>query len=505
MGWLIAFFLACVCGLLGLFLYLQADERRRLAGQVEAATARLTVLTPLEGANAKLQQERDSMAKTYLAMRTRMANVANAEEEKSRVLAEAQAIREKFNGQLTDAKAKFAAMKERIAQEIAELEGKLLPLRAEHQKMSQEASLREMGFYEARYDMTTSLAYKQALDVNLAAQKEILRSKEAATCSKEWEVNGSRAEGRKQTDRMLALMLRAFNAESDAAISRVRFNNFPAQENRIQRAFEAVNKAGEPQACQLAPAYFSLKIEELRLTHEHALKVQAEREEQREIREQMREEAKAAREAERAIQEAEAEERRKQTALERARQEFERATKEQQSAERLAELEAKAKELEQQLAEAHANSERAISQAQLTKAGHVYVISNVGAFGENVYKIGMTRRRDPMDRIWELSDASVPFDFDVHATIYTEDAPGLENELHQRFGDRRLNVVNQRKEFFHVTVQEIAEVVRERCGDIELTLVAEAAEFYQSEGYRRSKGLPLLSERHMLASLQEAK
>jgi hypothetical protein len=103
-----------------------------------------------------------------------------------------------------------------------------------------------------------------------------------------------------------------------------------------------------------------------------------------------------------------------------------------------------------------------------------------------------------MDRVWELSDASVPFDFDVHAIIYTEDAPALESEFHRRFSDRRLNMVNQRKEFFHASIDEITEVVRERCGDIELTLIAEAAEFFQSESQRRENGMPLLSQRQMV-------
>lgn len=136
-----------------------------------------------------------------------------------------------------------------------------------------------------------------------------------------------------------------------------------------------------------------------------------------------------------------------------------------------------------------------MSLAQQTRSGHVYVISNIGSFGTHVYKIGMTRRLDPMDRIWELSDASVPFDFDVHAIIYTDDAPGLESELHERFADRRINIVNERKEFFHVTIEEIAKVVRERCGDIELTLAAEAAEFLQSEAFRRENGKPLSGQR----------
>jgi hypothetical protein len=266
-------------------------------------------------------------------------------------------------------------------------------------------------------------------------------------------------------------------------------------ENRIIKAFDSLNRLGEMQYCSISTEYRNLRLEELGLEYEHALKLQAEREEQRAIREEMRQDAIAERERERAQKEAEAEERRRQSEVDRIRAERERATKDQQSSERMAELEAKLLAAEARLAEAHTNTERAISMAQQTRAGHVYIISNIGSFGTNVYKIGMTRRPDPMDRIWELSDASVPFDFDVHAIIRTDDAPGMETELHQRFATRRLNAVNQRKEFFAVSIDEIAVVVRERCGDIELTLVAEAAEFGQSEAFHRENGRSIVAER----------
>jgi hypothetical protein len=115
--------------------------------------------------------------------------------------------------------------------------------------------------------------------------------------------------------------------------------------------------------------------------------------------------------------------------------------------------------------------------AQMTRSGHVYIISNIGSFGEHVYKIGMTRRLDPMDRVRELGDASVPFHFDVHAIIFSEDAPRLENALHRKFHDRRVNRVNQRKEFFNVTIEEIAEVVQQQHGEIAITLAAEAVDY----------------------------
>ena len=144
--------------------------------------------------------------------------------------------------------------------------------------------------------------------------------------------------------------------------------------------------------------------------------------------------------------------------------------------------------MEQRLLEAQANKERATSRAQMTRSGHVYIISNIGSFGEDVYKIGMTRRLDPMDRVRELGDASVPFQFDVHAVIYSENAPTLENALHRAFHHRRVNRVNERKEFFRVTLDEIAEVVRQHHGEIEFTQMAEAKEYRQSLAILRAPG-----------------
>ena len=150
-------------------------------------------------------------------------------------------------------------------------------------------------------------------------------------------------------------------------------------------------------------------------------------------------------------------------------------------------LNARLAELEAQLDAAHAKTERATSMAQQTKVGHVYVVSNVGSFGESVFKIGMTRRLDPVDRVKELGDASVPFPFDVHAMIFSEDAPGLESALHRRFDDRRVNLVNRRKEFFHVEVDELARSVSELGGEIKFTLLAEAAEFYRTQKIRHEE------------------
>jgi chromosome segregation ATPase len=225
---------------------------------------------------------------------------------------------------------------------------------------------------------------------------------------------------------------------------------------RITKSFETINKIGESQTVTIQPEYLNLKIKELVLEHEYQQKRQREKEELRAAQEEMREEEKARREFEQAQKEAEKEESNYQKALDKARKEIEQATGEKQN-----KLQVQIEKLEQELKEAQEKKERAISMAQQTKRGHVYIISNIGSFGEHVYKIGMTRRMEPLDRVKELGDASVPFHFDIHAMIFSEEAPTLENELHKAFANKKVNLVNYRKEFFKVTLDEIEQKAKE--------------------------------------------
>jgi len=307
----------------------------------------------------------------------------------------------------------------------------------------------------------------------------MIKDKKAAVCRTEWSVGGSVKEGKKMTDNFLKLVLRAFNGECDAAVMKVKYNNIKTMENRIRKTYEDLNKLSQTTHCEITSRYLDLKLQELWLTYEYQEKKYQEQEEQRIIREQMREEEKALRELEKARQDAEREERRYQEALEKARRDVESATGKAQE-----KLLSQIEELQKRLAEAEANKERAISQAQLTKSGHVYIISNIGSFGEDVYKIGMTRRLEPMDRVKELGDASVPFPFDVHAMIFCENAPELESRLHRHFNNRRVNKENERKEFFRVSLEEIVRVVRETdeelriCkSEVTFTKLAEAADY----------------------------
>ena len=404
------------------------------------------------------------------------------EAEKQRVLGELEAERlriqadiSRLQSEQTQSSLFLQEQRQRANLEMETLQLSLTRLREEFNELDEEANLRSFGFYKPRYDFASSDRYQSVLEKLREHQKKMIKDKTAAVCAIEWTVNGSRTEGRKQINQTLRLILRAFNGESDACIAKVKYNNVNVMEARTRKAWESINSLVGVQQCRISEAYLNLKLEELLLVHEYQEKVQAEKEEQRRIREQMREEEIAQREMEKARSDAEKEEKRYADALMKARAEVALVAGEKQL-----KLQGKIEELQRRLEEAHANKERAIARPQMTRSGHVYVISNIGSFGEDVFKIGMTRRLDPMERVRELGDASVPFQFDVHAVIYSEDAPKLETALHRIFHHRRVNRVNERREFFRVTIDEIAEAVRENHGEIEITRDAEAKDYRQS-------------------------
>ncbi|WP_163390193.1 GIY-YIG nuclease family protein [Enterovibrio norvegicus] len=269
----------------------------------------------------------------------------------------------------------------------------------------------------------------------------------------------------------------AFNGKVDSALAKVKHDNFGKIKQEIIDAFALVNHNGAPfRNARIRQEFLDTRLKELGWAVAAFELKKIEREEQAAIKAQIREEEKVIREMEKARKEAEKEERILQKALEKARKELESANEEQR-----AQFESQLAELEIKLQEAEEKGQRAISMAQQTKRGHVYVISNIGSFGENVFKIGMTRRLEPMDRVKELGDASVPFSFDVHAMIYSNDAPALEKALHSQFNLQAVNKVNSRKEFFNTSVAEIKKAV-EQSGihEVHWTLKAEAAEYRES-------------------------
>jgi hypothetical protein len=405
-----------------------------------------------------------------VSLRRRFAPVLDIEKERDQIVFERDSL-------MSQVKKQRVAWEKEFTETITELEH----LTKELALVRDQAELASFGLYEPQYDFETSEQYKAQLDKVRTNQKKMVREKTAALCTSEWTVSGSAAKGRQMVQRYMKLQLRAFNGECDAAVTQIKYNNAKVLEERIRRAWEAINKLGETNHCSINKDYFDLKLQELHLGHEYAEKKYQEQEEQRRIREQMREEEKARREYEKAQKEAEKEERNFEKALDKARAELAAADDREKDT-----LQMKLAELEAQLTEAHANKERALSMAQQTKRGHVYVISNMGSFGENVYKIGMTRRLDPMDRVKELGDASVPFSFDVHAMLHSENAPELENALHEQFEVRRKNLVNRRKEFFDVTLSEIERAMHKAYPNakIEFTKAAEAREYRETLALR---------------------
>ncbi len=373
--------------------------------------------------------------------------------------------------QIQTTKSSFAKLKSNYQQASMVYE----ELRRENELLKDTLEIAEYGVYEPHYELDTSEDYRQKLRENKEAQKELIRNEEAVMCFTSWKLGDSRKQGEVMIKRAIKLTLRAFNGECDTLIGKVKWNNIEQSEKRIRKTFEAINKLNKSNDVHIQEEFLDLKIDELRLTHEYALKKYEEKEEQRRVREQMREEEKARRDFEKAQREAEKEEKLLQQAMEQAKAEMLQASQEEK-----AQLEKQLAEMQVKLREAEEKNSRALSMAQQTKSGHVYVISNIGSFGENVYKIGMTRRLEPLDRVNELGDASVPFKFDVHAMIYSDNAPELENKLHKSFHHKRLNHINLRREYFDISLEEIEEVVSETNGSIEFVKVPEAKEYRES-------------------------
>lgn len=334
----------------------------------------------------------------------------------------------------------------------------------------------ESGLYQPVFSFEKSSQYELEIEKIYNQQKNMISEGTAAVCSTNWYIENSLAKGKAHTKRYIKLVLRAFNGECDSVISKTKWNNINQMIERIKKSFETINEISKLQYVTIQHEYLDLKIKELQLEYEYQLKKQEEKQALKAAQEEIREEEKARREYEQALKDAETKESNYQKAIEKAQKEFNESTGEKHDA-----LLAQIQKLEKELKEIQEKKERAISMAQLTKRGHVYVISNIGSFGENVYKIGMTRRLEPTDRVKELGDASVPFQFDIHAMIYSDEARTLEYELHKAFSDRKINMMNYRKEFFNVTLEEIENKIKELGFNAEFIKLPEAMEFRESQ------------------------
>ena len=435
-----------VIGLPVLFLLLWLQER----GRYEKLRARFASVLDIEEETAKVSVERDSVLQDLDSLRKDCAEKSDS------VLQDLENLRKDY--------AEKREVYDRLMGEVAIFDEKL--------------AFAEMGVYEPHFDFGDSESFKKKISAVRERQKAMVKNKVAVTCETEWVLEGSKAKGRAMTNRLIRLTLRAFNNECDAAIANTRWNNVNAMEKRILNTASQIDKLNTSNKVVIEEDYLSLKLKELFLNHEYREQIKLERDEQAEARRLEREEKRLLQEA----KAAEKEEEKYSKMLAQAQSEIAGKT-----GQDVKQMQEHIQELKKKLEEAHALSERSRAMAEKTRSGYVYVISNIGSFGEDIVKIGLTRRLDPDDRVRELGDASVPFPFDTHAMIYSDDAPTLESALHSEFHDRRVNVANQRKEFFRVGLDEVENAVKRLQPDASFFKDREAQDYHETIARRRAK------------------
>ncbi|MDF1659662.1 MAG: DUF4041 domain-containing protein [Verrucomicrobiales bacterium] len=337
--------------------------------------------------------------------------------------------------------------------------------------LNDEIVLQSVGIYRYHHPLENAASYRERLEVLSGRISDCVKAGAAIEKSNMFTFDNSLAKGRKMTQDLAKLMLRAYNAEVDNCLRSLKAGNVVTAKKRIEVSRKAIAKLGAMMEMRISEAFHRMRIEEVELAADFLMKKQVEREEAREERARLREEKKVAAEL--------AAERER---LDKERSHIENALKLlREQGESDAELEGRLSALDDAIAQ---NDYRAAN----VRAGYVYVISNQGAFGANVIKIGLTRRLEPIERVNELGGASVPFRFDVHALYFSEDAVTLETELHQHFSDCRVNLANSRKEFFFVSPSEVREVLEAKVGNLlEFNERAESTEYLQSVGQWKVK------------------
>lgn len=359
--------------------------------------------------------------------------------------------------------------------EINNLDEKLLYMKKQVDLYNIEIIAQEYGLYKPTYEFANSDLYKEELKLIREKQKLAIKTDTAASGAINWTVNGSVSQGRTMVNDTKKLLLRAFNVECDDIVKNVRVSNIDKAIERIYKASEQISKLGKTMSISINSTYINYKIQEVKLALDYVQKKQDEKERLKELRAQEREDAKVLKEIEEERKRLQKEQKHYENALKSILLQIEKNGESK-------ELLEKKKQLEAQIDDT-VNAIKDVDYREANrKAGYVYIISNIGAFGENIYKIGMTRRLDPTERIDELSDASVPFNFDIHAMIFTEDAPALETALHHAFEKNKLNKINTRREFFNVTLDEIKTEVRK---NFDKTI--EWIDIPEAEQYRQSK------------------
>lgn len=436
----------------GIPLFGARRKARELAKEVEVLRTQLDRL----GASTviELEKRRDELRVEVDSQRTRLEN--------ERQDAELRLIRQAEESQASLRQELATSTKERD-----ELAARLAELRQEVVKTEETVLLQEAGVYEYRHPLSDSVEYKDALKALKGRVKEMTRTDGGAVRGNtDWTVNGSAAQGRKMVRDYSKLMLRAYNAEADNLARGMKPYKLESAIERLTKVAATIARLGRTMDIHIAGPYHELRVYELELTADYREKQAEEKEKEREERDRLREEQRAQKEMEKERARLEKEKKHYLNSLE-----IVRAKGDEEAAAR---FEAELGEIEKAITDVD-------YRAANVRAGYVYVISNLGSFGDGIVKVGLTRRLEPLERVRELGDASVPFRFDVHAIHFSEDAVGIEAELHNRLADRRVNKVNFRREFFYATPTEVKEHLLDVAGDLlSFEETPEASEYHQS-------------------------
>lgn len=366
--------------------------------------------------------------------------------------------------------------------ELSKLHQQIDDLKKQVISYDDQINIESYGLYTPHYSFTSSPEYKEKLDNIRALQRSMIKENKAGLITHQMLFNNSVTEGKKMQRENIKQLIRTFNVECEAAINKATISNMSRIEQRIKKSFETLNKLNERNLIILSKRYLNLKLDELHLSFEYAQKKEEEKEILREEREKEKEERKV--QAEIAKQRKAVEQERKKQAEHYKQAEAllkEKMQNIDENDEKFKSLQAEVARLKEQLAELDKKEASLDYRENHSTAGYVYIISNIGAFGKNVFKIGVTRRLDPLARIKELSSASVPFKFDVHALIFSDDAYKLESNLHNYFDKYRVNKVNNRKEFFGITIHQVKDAL-----DKYYNRTFDFHEIPEAEEYRKS-------------------
>lgn len=436
-----------------------AELNGELAGKVKRINELESTLEVVDGLSL--------VDATRLVRATRLAYDEATTEIDEQFAAQRRELEAELNARLQAVNSEYATVKANVA----DLEFRRAQLTANVVELTDLVELQDVGYYDFEHPAQSSVQLSADLTDIRNQIKAIQKAKTATSALSGFTFNNSAAQGRKFVADMSSLLLRSYNAEAENCIKSVKSGNLQQASARLEKAKEQAEKLGKMIDLKISSQFHRLRLREMEIASSHLQALAVEKELERERREELREAKRVEEELTRKRKQLEDE-------LKREREKYQRsveALRARGDFEAITRMDAEIVEIEKGIADVD-------YRAANLKAGYVYIISNIGAFGKDIVKIGLTRRLDPLDRVKELSGASVPFRFDVHAIIFSNDAPALEASLHRRFAAAKVNKANPRKEFFRTTPQAVLEALKhDNVEVLEFVLEPEAEEWKASQ------------------------